>query len=102
MPSVRDVNAALSAYNNATKETLAERQDLLIRSLEHYAKRIVSMTLRRDDPEIVNEAVATVFAQLGAFRGESKFSSWVFPIVERICYRELRLKISRNETLFSE
>jgi RNA polymerase sigma factor (sigma-70 family) len=41
-------------------------------------------------------------AHLGDFRGESKFSTWVFSIVQRFCYRELEVKISNKEVLFSD
>jgi RNA polymerase sigma factor (sigma-70 family) len=62
----------------------------------------VWLKLHQERPEIVNEAVQYVMAHLGDFRGESKFSTWVFSIVQRFCYRELEVKISNKEVLFSD
>jgi len=97
-----DVNAALAAYLSATDSTRSELEYVLIKSLEKYAKKIVWLTLHESRPEIVNEAVQSVLARLADFRGESKFSTWVFSIIRRLCYRELQRKITSKETLFSD
>jgi RNA polymerase sigma-70 factor (ECF subfamily) len=103
MPTTNgDVNAALAAHRCATDLTRSDLQSALIEALEHYAKRIVWLKLHQERPEIVNEAVQYVMAHLGDFRGESKFSTWVFSIVQRFCYRELEVKISNKEVLFSD
>ena len=100
MPTT-DVNAALAAYQSATDSTRSDRERGLIKALEHYAKRIVWLQLRQDRPEVVNEAVQYVMAHLADFRGDSKFSTWVYSVVQRYCYRELQLKINSREALFS-
>lgn len=103
MPSTNgDVNDALVAYKSATDLTRTELENSLIKSLSSYAKKIVWLKLHQDRPDTVNEAVQYVMAHLADFRGESKFSSWVYTIVERFCCRELRLKINNKEKLFGD
>jgi RNA polymerase sigma factor (sigma-70 family) len=103
MPSSNgDVNAAFAAYLSATDLTQPDLEYALVKSLEKYAKKIVWLTLHENRPEIVNESVHFVLAHLSDFRGEAKFSTWVFTIVRRLCYRELQRKITSKETLFSD
>ncbi len=97
-----DVNAALAAYRAATDSNRLDLQYGLIKSLEKYARKIVWLTLHETRPEIVNEAVQYVLAHLTDFKGDSKFSTWVFAVVRRLCFRELQHKITRKETVFSD
>jgi RNA polymerase sigma factor (sigma-70 family) len=102
MPSTTgDVNAAFAAYNNATDSHRSELRYDLIKSLEKYARSIVWLTLHEDHPEIVNYAIAVIMAHLGDFKGIAKFSTWVYQIVQRQCYEELRRKITDRKTLVS-
>jgi RNA polymerase sigma factor (sigma-70 family) len=103
MPSTNgDVNAALAAYKNATDSNRSELERALIKALENYANKVVWLTLHQDRPEVANEAIQYVVSHLAEFRGESKFSTWAFSIVQRFCYRELQLKMSNKEILFSD
>lgn len=101
MPTT-DVNAALAAYQSATDSTRTGLERRLIKALETYAKKIVWLKLHQDRPETVNEAVEYVMAHLEAFKGDSKFSTWVYSVVQRYCYRELQRKIESKEKLFSD
>jgi RNA polymerase sigma factor (sigma-70 family) len=102
MPSTNgDVNVTFAAYQNATDSTRSELRCDLIRSLEKYARSIVWLTLHEGHPEIVNYAVAVIMAHLADFKGSAKFSSWVYKIVQRLCYEELRRKITDRKTLVS-
>lgn len=101
MPTT-DVNAALAAYQCATDSTRSDLERGLIKALERYAKKIVWLKLHQDRPETVNEAVQYVMAHLTDFRGDSKFSTWVYSVIQRYCYRELQRKIENKEKLFSD
>lgn len=97
-----DVNAAFAAYQNATDSTRPELEYNLIRSLQKYARSIVSIKMREDHPEIVNDAVVYILSHLSDFRGEAKFTTWAYPIVERLCFAELRRKIIDRNMLVKE
>lgn len=94
-----DVNEAFAAYTAAPD---SELENALVAAIERYAKKIVWIKLHQDHPEIVNEAVQSIMAHLADFRGNSKFSTWVFAVVVRLCYREIKLKVTTKETLFSD
>jgi len=103
MPSSNpDVNEAFAAYKASMDSTRPEQESVLIKALQNYARKIVWLTLRETRPEIVNEAVHYVLGHLDDFRGNSKFSTWVFAIVRRFCYGDLQRRTRRKETLFSE
>lgn len=103
LPSANsDVNTTLAAYLAATDCTRAELEYALIKSLEKYAKKIVWLRLHEDRPDLVNEAVRYVLAHLADFKGNSKFSTYVFSIVERLCYREIKRKTTSKESVFSD
>jgi RNA polymerase sigma factor (sigma-70 family) len=96
------VNAALAAFQAATDLNRPELEYELIKSLEHYTTRIVSKTLRDTRPEIVNQAVQMALARIANFKGTSKFSTYIYSIVQNLCFTELRRKINNKETLFSD
>lgn len=92
-----DVNEAYQAYTAATDEDRPQRELALIKALRNYANSAIWLTIQENRPDIVNEAVMAVMSQLSTFKGMCKFSTWVFEIIKRICFRELRLKIMRRE-----
>ena len=103
MPSITgDVNAALAAYQSATDSSRSEHERILIKELENYAKKIVWLTLRREHPEIVNEGVQYILSHINDFRGDSKFSTYVYTLIKRYCFREMKLKMDRNETSLTD
>ena len=103
MPSnLTNVNAALAAYRAATDLNRVELEYQLIKSLEHYANRIVAIELHNGRPEIVNQAVQVALDQILDFKNESKFSTYFYTIVKRLCCGELRRKINNKETSFSQ
>jgi RNA polymerase sigma factor (sigma-70 family) len=98
----RDVNTALAAYQSATESTRPELEYALIKALEKYARKIIWLKLHESRPEIANAAVHSVLAHLNDFKGESKFSTYVYSVVARRCFEELRRKITNKEMLLSE
>jgi RNA polymerase sigma factor (sigma-70 family) len=102
MPTTGDVNAALAAYQSATDTTRSEHEKQLIKELEHYAKRIVWLTLHQERPEIVNEGVQYILSNIHDFRGDSKFRTYVYTLIQRYCFREMQLKIDRKETSLTD
>ncbi len=97
-----DVNAALTVYRAATDSTRPALEQALIQSMEHYATRIVSKTLKDNRPDIVNHVVQMAIAQLEEFKGTSKYSTYFYAIAQRACFEELRRKINNRETPFSD
>ena len=99
-----NVNEAFAAYAAATDEDRPQSESALIKALRKYANSVIWLTIQENRPDIVNEAVSIVFSQLSDFKGASKFSTWAFSIIERICFRELKTKITirHNEKSFSD
>lgn len=58
--------------------------------LIQYASAICQKTLRRVDVHLVTEMVDDLLMDLGAFRGDSTFSVWVYPRFYRTCVDEIR------------
>ena len=68
-----------------------------------YEKRVYNMALKmtgneQDAFDISQEAFIRVWRSLGKFKGESKFSTWLFRIVSNLCTDYARKKSRRNET----
>lgn len=84
MRPIDDEDAALvRAALDASREKSREAWELLVR---RYETRIYNQALRltgnsADAMDLVQEVFIGVFRNLHRFRGESKFSSWVFRIV---------------------
>ena len=57
--------------------------------------RFVAMMVGREAEDIVQEAVATAFHDVGRFEGRSKFSTWVYGIALNLCRKHLRDKTRR-------
>ncbi len=57
--------------------------------------RFVAMMVGREAEDIVQEAVATAFRDIGRFEGRSRFSTWVYGIALNLCRKHLRDKARR-------
>jgi RNA polymerase sigma-70 factor (ECF subfamily) len=63
--------------------------------------RFVSMMVGREAEDIVQEAIAAAFKDLGRFQNRSKFSTWLYGIALNMCRKHLRDK-SRHATAASQ
>ena len=70
--------------------------------VRRYEKRVYNMTLRmtgnaEDALDISQEAFIRVWRSLGKFKGNAKFSTWLFRIVSNLCTDHLRRLSRRRE-----
>ena len=68
-----------------------------------YEKNVYNLALRmtasREDAlDLSQEAFLKAYSSLHTFRGESKFSVWLYRIVSNTCLDFLRVRARRNET----
>jgi RNA polymerase sigma-70 factor (ECF subfamily) len=64
-------------------------QELVAPHREHL-HRFVTMMVGREAEDIVQEAVATAFRDIGRFQERSKFSTWLYGIALNLCRKHLR------------
>lgn len=83
--------------DGALLEAVADQQDReAYRSLfdRYYPRVFVFVSRRLEDPELAREITSDVFlevwASAGAFRGESRISSWIFGIARFKCLEAIR------------
>lgn len=67
-----------------------------------YEKTIYGIALRMcDNPEdaqdMTQEAMLRIFRSIGSFKGDAKFSTWVYRITTNVCLDEFRRKKRRKE-----
>jgi len=82
----------------------AERNDVeeqLSGAVQRHAQAVVWENLQETHPDSVQKIVLAVMTQLGAFRRESKFSTWVHAIAQHIVDEELRRR-TRHRQVFDE
>jgi RNA polymerase sigma factor (sigma-70 family) len=81
---------------NAFRFIVANHQKLVV----HIVGRIV---VDRDEiQDVCQEVFIKVFQQINAFRGESRFSTWIASIAYHQCINHLRKKKRLNEVNFEE
>lgn len=100
--NARDINKAFAAYVQASESESSQREQEFIRALRQCGSAIVWLTLRRQSPEIVDAGIDMALRHYKAFKGKSKFSTWYWQIVKRLCWAELRKKARSKEVLFSD
>lgn len=66
--------------------------DWLMNRYRDRALRLAAHVLRRpaEAEDLVQEAFLRAFAQIGQFRGESSFFTWLYRIVVRLCLNRMR------------
>jgi len=74
--------------------------------VDRYAKRAFALAYRmtgsvEDAEDLSQEAFVVVFRKLGTFRGESRFSTWLYRIVLNLCRRHYRRQRLRAALSFS-
>ncbi len=72
--------------------------------IEDYQKRIFSIAYRmiqhqEDAADLTQEVILKIFKNLDKFKGDSKFSTWVYRIATNTCLDEI--KKSRRRTTYS-
>lgn len=87
-------------------DILTGNADAFERIVKEYEKGVYNLALRmsgnREDAlDISQEAFLKVYRSLSAFRGDSKFSVWLYRIVSNTCLDYLRIRKRRNEVPLS-
>lgn len=72
--------------------------------IEDYQKRIFSIAYRmiqhqEDAADLTQEVIVKIFKNLDKFKGDSKFSTWVYRIATNTCLDEI--KKARRRTVYS-
>ena len=91
----------MSARNIGDAELIKQTRDGLVSGFEalvrryharcmHFARGILNN--KEDAEEAVQDAFVKVYANIDSFRGDSKFSTWLYKILFNLCYSRLRNK----------
>ena len=98
------VSQAYRAYRDAlaTRENIDEASEILFRELRSMAKGIVRITLRRHDPQLVQDIVAQAFMHLPEFREESNFGTWFWKLAHNKCLMDIRARKLRREVYIED
>ncbi len=73
------------------------------RLIDHYSEMIFNLSLnmlqdQKDAEDITQEVFTTIYLQIGQFKGESKFTTWIYRIALNKCQEHIRSK-SRKKRL---
>ncbi|MFQ5767213.1 MAG: RNA polymerase sigma factor, partial [Acidobacteriota bacterium] len=84
-----------------------EKRLLLGQLLEPYLKRISRWSLRlRGDPQqaadLAQDALAAICTHIHRFRGESRFSTWIYTILRNQAAKQYALQQRRGESPLEE
>lgn len=83
--------------NDAIRRTLAGEPDAFGPLVEAYQKNVYNLALRmtgsaEDALDMSQEAFIKAYNSLASFRGDSKFSVWLYRIVSNVCLDFLRAR----------
>lgn len=86
-----------NSENDIIQRVLGGDVDAFEEIVRSYEKAVYNLALRmvgnRDDAlDMAQEAFIKVYGSLASFRGESKFSSWLYRITTNVCLDFLRAK----------
>jgi RNA polymerase sigma-70 factor, ECF subfamily len=87
---------------------LQERDESAFRELvEQYGDRVYNMTYRmlgsaEEAEDLAQEVFITVFKSIDSFRGESKFSTWLYRITANHCKNRIKYLARRHDRSKSE
>lgn len=76
------------------------------RLVNRYSKNVYNIALRmvrspEDAEDLSQEAFLKAYRSLSSFRGDSKFSVWLYRIVSNVCLDHIRKKKKENEVSLS-
>jgi RNA polymerase sigma-70 factor, ECF subfamily len=107
MPSMRS-SPEINQENPSLPELIAQSQNgnlpafrLLMDSQKQYAY-IVAIRLLRDEEnakDVVQEAFIRVWNNLGRYRKEVKFTTWLYKIVVNLCFDKIKME-KRQKNIF--
>ncbi len=85
----------INQFNNGSEQAFAEL-------IERYQHRVYNTTFRmlgnhEDALDMAQESFIRVYKNLGKFKGDSTFSTWLFAITANICRDELRKRERKFE-----
>ena len=91
----------MSARNIGDAELIKQTRDGLVSGFEALVRRYHARCMyfaagilnnKEDAEEAVQDAFVKVYANIDSFRGDSKFSTWLYKILFNLCYSRLRNK----------
>ncbi|MDR3085813.1 MAG: sigma-70 family RNA polymerase sigma factor [Christensenellaceae bacterium] len=82
---------AAAGDGQAFAELMEERQHAI------YALALRMMGSRDDASDMAQEALLRIYRNLGSFRAEANFSTWVYRVTANVCLDELRRRARRKE-----
>jgi len=93
--------------NELISSILRGEQSLYAEIVKRYEKFVFTITLRytsnrEDAEEIAQDVFVKAYRNLADFRGESKFSTWLYTIVNTTCITFLRKKRLETQSLDNE
>ena len=98
----------MSARERRLIRRLQERDETAFRELvETYRDRVFNMTFRmlgnREEAEDVSQEVfITVFKSIDSFRGDAKFSTWLYRVTANHCKNRIKYLARRHDRSKSE
>lgn len=98
----------MSARERRLIRRLKERDETAFRELvETYRDRVFNMTFRmlgnREEAEDVSQEVfITVFKSIDSFRGDAKFSTWLYRVTANHCKNRIKYLARRHDRSKSE
>lgn len=88
------IRAAQRGDASAFEALMAEYEQTI------YAVALRMCGNREDAQDMVQETMLRIFRSIGGFKGNSKFSTWIYRITTNVCLDEFRRKRRRNEQSF--
>ncbi len=96
------LDSLYAAFVAADEQTKEATKETLLLAMYNDCWPIMRSILGTVHPDLVADAVSKAALSLDKFRGEARFSSWFYKIVESFCKTRIRQKIRRNETSLDE
>jgi RNA polymerase sigma factor (sigma-70 family) len=90
-------NRAFADWRRSTGIARVLALDLLRELLTAHASAVMFAVLRRNEPDLVTEAVDRVVENLENFREESLFSTWAHRVMLQVMYYQRRVERRRKE-----
>ena len=96
-----DENEVYQQWLNAPEEERPDIETKLANKVKRHAQAVVWQMLGEDRPDLVEDITAAVMVEIGQFRHECKFSTWVQEIAQRKSLEERR-KLGRERKVFDK
>jgi RNA polymerase sigma-70 factor, ECF subfamily len=86
----------------ASGEGIEAASEKLFAQLRNLGKSVVWNTLRREDPQLVQDIVTRAFLKAKSFNGLSTFGTWFYRLAYNMCISDLRKQRVRKEVFLDD